>query len=343
MAQTLVVVSTSLRRDARVLADVARLFAEGSPPGGLFVSGPKAKPGPARRPRMIHRRSLRRLGVQVHDARPTSFFRTGRLALDPEVREDAALWARRVFRQAETVFVADHRAVFFIPLWAHVADEVGARLVPVEVMRHPAELTRPKKTRAVPWHPSHRAAAWINRNLYGERSSRHGERVFVSAADARVNWRSVFTRISPLVGVDLVEGAPVSARREADRFSRKLKVRDVSGWEADGVYEPVAELARSVWGDLQLLAGGPDEPRAVLERLDAHREAYVDLYGHVEAVARSTLTAAEREAVRHARRADTTDAPDRGRVVRLARRLPRRLRHLVPGAVRRSLRRSTGR
>jgi hypothetical protein len=104
----------------------------------------------------------------------------GQRCYDQPSRDALRRWLARELNVSDNVLIKDPRLLWFAPLWRHVAEDLGARVRFVTMLRHPAEVVHSKET----WYedlsnPANRLTGWVNTLLYTERATRHDRRAYV--------------------------------------------------------------------------------------------------------------------------------------------------------------------
>jgi hypothetical protein len=274
----------------------------------------------------FHTRLLRRAGVQLSDARPAAWALTAEVGLDEAVAAELRAWLQRQFAVAPHVVIKDPRLSWFLPLWRRCADSVGTEARIVTMLRHPAAVVDSKQRWYGDWQGQvSRAAGWVHQALFLERATRESPRVLVHYDELLEDWTRVVARVGETLDLAVVRDAPVAAIRRVHEFVDQSLSRSRPDWGDAKLPVRLREQADEVWALLSALAAaGPDEGVAEIgERLDDVRGEYVELYTEAAALAQSTVAAAARAAVEHARRRPV-------RLLALLRRLPSPLRHALP-------------
>ncbi|VXC22496.1 sulfotransferase family protein [Nocardioides sp. AX2bis] len=342
-APAVLLVAGAGRSGTSTFAGLARVL-------GLSVPQPEVGPDPSNprgfsEPQWVvdlHERLLRGVGVQVADARPSAWWDAAEVCTDEAARIRVAGWLEEQLAPGTDLVLKDPRLGWFVPLWRAAALRVGARPVLATVVRAPGEVVASRQTHyGDRLGAAHLAAGWLNMQLHVERATRcpvgedaAGPRVLVRYADLLEDWVRATTHVGRVL--DLVAlREPTSERvRDGHRFVDPSLHRTTTGLGELDLPASLRELVEETWTELDLLAGpGADGPEAHA-RLDELRAAYVDLYSDAEAVTRSSVLAARRD-----RRPPTP--PDAG--PHTADTVPHGLRAMVPGPVRRGLRRAVGR
>jgi hypothetical protein len=263
---------------------------------------------------------LDRAAVQVADARPAAWGKTGRIANDDSVRRQLRDWLAAEFRQADHIIIKDPRLSWFLPLWRQCAEDVGAAPKFATVLRHPAAVVESKQRSYGSWQGDvERTAGWINQVLFTERATRGGPRVFVKYQDLLDDWTREIARAGELLDLAVIRDVPAVTIVETHEFVDRSLSRSRDTWEDFAIPTGLRELAEEVWELVSRLAGDEDPDDDINVRFEAARAAYIRLYEDAEAIAQSSITAAQRRGGgRH------------GRLVALVKRVPKRYRRKVP-------------
>jgi hypothetical protein len=274
----------------------------------------------------FHSRLLRRSRVQAADARPAAWADVARVTVDERVRLELRSWLELQFREAEHILVKDPRLSWFLSLWHRCAEELGVASRCATMLRHPAAVVRSKQQ----WYSTRhtdasRAAGWLNQALFTERATRDTPRVFVRYDDLLEDWAKTVDRVSKKLELALVAEASTISMVNVAQFLDPSLSRSPASWDGLEVSTGLREQATAAWSLLERLVD-EDGDAAVFASLDAARAAYVSFYEEAEAVAHSSIWAA------NPRRA--SGSRPRNAVVRA---VPRRVRHRVPLPVRRAL------
>jgi hypothetical protein len=274
----------------------------------------------------FHTRLLRRAGVQTSDARPGAWALTANVALDRAVQEELRTWLGTQFGEADHVVIKDPRLSWFLPLWQRCAEEVDVSPRFATVVRHPAAVVDSKQRSYGGWQGEiSRTAGWLNQALFTERATREGgPRVFVRYEDLLDDWTRTVARVGEMLDLALIRDAPAASIVQIHEFVDRALSRSRPTWDDFDIPAGLREQADDVWELMSRLADGvePDD-RSIGVSLEAARAAYVAFYQDAEAVAQSSVTAAQRRGV--ARQGHMSL-----RVVRLVQRIPERYRRKVP-------------
>jgi hypothetical protein len=277
----------------------------------------------------FHTRLLKRARVQVADAQPAAWAQTAEVGLDAEVQRELRAWLGVQFRQADDIVVKDPRLSWFLPLWRRCAEDAGAAPRFVTVLRHPAAVIDSKQRWYGAWQGDvSRTAGWVNQMLFTERATREAPRVFVRYDDLLEDWTQVVARVGQTLDLAVVRDAPATSMRRVHEFVDRGLSRSRADWDGFKIPAPLRELADDVW-ELASQLAEPQPGESLVDRLEAARSRYIALYEEAEAIAQSSIQASRRRPP--ARAVATTPA------VKLARRVPKRYRRMIPLRWRRAL------
>jgi hypothetical protein len=228
------------------------------------------------------------------------------------------------------VLIKDPRLLWFVPLWRHVAHDLGAQVRFVTMLRHPAEVVQSKQT----WYesmsnPANRLAGWVNTMLYTERATRHDLRAYVEFTDLLSDWTLSVARAGDTLGLHVLHQCSTQEMREATAVIEPRLHRSKAALEELQVPDDLRTFARRVWDELLVLtAADTTDPTGAQARLDRIRQEYIAWYEQVEAVAYSSIVAAHRYGMRKGiRRARQENATGLKRVIQS---VPQSWRDVVP-------------
>lgn len=257
----------------------------------------------------FHDLLLRRVNVQVGDARPAAWFETGRAGSREANRAELTDWLGAEFAQAETLVVKDPRIAWFLGMWRVAALRCGAETAVVTMIRHPAEVVASKGTYyGGRLGDIHRLAGWTNLMLFTERASRHTPRAFVRYDDLLTDWTRTVTGVGDLLDLSEIKHASTQRMQEIHDFVDPDLRRVRRTWDDLDVPAPLREIADATWTELNLLAEGGNDVAATHARLDDLRTAYAALYSEAEALAAASIEAAGPAFLRATRAARATAA-----------------------------------
>ncbi len=243
------------------------------------------------------------------------------------MRDTLRDWLAGQLGEADAVVVKDPRTVWFLPLWMRCAADLGVTPSFVTMLRHPAETLTSARTSYGTWQSeASRAAAWLNVTLETERATRGTQRAFVRYDDLLTDWRGQATRLGELLDLPLLRTIDPARAARVDEFVDPTLHRNRVRWDDLDVPERVRELAEDVWRQVQPLAEPGGDAPAAHAGLDGARTAFKQLYQEAEDIAQSSVTAARRRGRRGAAGGGGSKRAPTSLRVRVARRLPLRLR-----------------
>jgi hypothetical protein len=278
----------------------------------------------------FHTRLLRKAGVQMADARPGAWAEMAEVALDGGVQRELRSWLRKQFRKSDNVVIKDPRLSWFLPLWRHCAEDVETTPRFVTVLRHPAAVVQSKQRSYGTWQGDiARTAGWLNQSLFTERATRDARRVFVRHDELLDDWTRTVGRVGELLDLAVIRTVSAGSIVRVHEFVDKTLTRSRANWGDFEIPDILREQADEVWELMCRLT--EEQHEDVVDSLEVARAAYVELYEDAEAIAQSSVVAAQHG--RAARKGSLL-----ARVLRLlARAFPRRYRHKVPVRWRRKI------
>jgi hypothetical protein len=255
-------------------------------------------------------RLLRRSSVVLTDSRPSAFDRTASVGAAHDVRDEVGTWVREHLAESRELLVKDPRNSWFLPMWRTAAEDAGAEVAFLTMLRHPAEVVGSKdkyyKNTSAGESPRQaqttRVASWLNVALFTEATTRDARRTFVVYEDLLADWRGQVARVATELALAGPADLSEAQQAEIDEFVDPDLRRVRTEWSDIDCPEEVRELAQEVWDQLLVLAragGFDDEAQG---RLDVVRERYVRMYVDAEALAQSSAEEARRAGARNARR-----------------------------------------
>lgn len=271
----------------------------------------------------FHAKLMARYGVDLFDARPGAWAAAEQVMQEPVELGYLRNWLTWEFDDHDRVVVKDPRTGWFLPMWTDRIAALELNAAFVMPLRHPTEVLSSVRTTAGRRHTeATRAAWWVNMMLHIEQLTRTSRRAFISYDGLLADWRTEVGHVEESVGLPVLSQADDAARSGVDRLVDPSLRRSARGWAAVEVPRVVEDLAERVWDQLSAMTapGGDDEDRR--KALDALREEYVALYTDAEAIADSSVLAAEKSQERR-RQAVESAQP---------RTLPRRLRRAAAQA-----------
>ncbi|MGH8075357.1 MAG: hypothetical protein ACREO4_15000 [Lysobacter sp.] len=168
--------------------------------------------------------------AKIVDAHEVMFAALGRAWHDPRplpgswVQDNAAVMAQRelagvlgvLFADSGIVAVKDPRSSRVLPLWREVAEQAGARVAPVIMVRHPDEVAASLHRRDG-LSRSRAHLLWARYLLDAERASRGSARVFVAYEALLRDWQGEIKRLDATFGLQLL-GDDDHGVGQVDRF-----------------------------------------------------------------------------------------------------------------------------
>lgn len=280
----------------------------------------------------FHTMLLDRCHVQVSDARPKAWFRTGKVNTNEEARTELLDWLAPQFEEGDEILVKDPRMTWFLGLWRSAAMRCDAAPTYVSMIRPVTELLGSKQRyddQRV--RDLSRTAGWINTSLHTERATRGSARAFVRYADLVADWTLPVLAIGERFGLDAVRKAHTNDLRKVHQFVDPALHRVHLTWDDVQVPARLRELAQETWVHLDRLADPDGDTPAVQATLDELRGAYADFYDEAEAITASTASAAYQLGLEEGAAA----APSGGE-----HRTPHWMRAMVPAPARRGVKRA---
>jgi hypothetical protein len=275
----------------------------------------------------FHTKLLRQRAVTLNDARPSAWDDEAyETIVFPQIRQ----WLQDQLRQSGMLVIKDPRTVWFLGLWADAARDVGVDTSYVTMLRHPAEIVASaRKSYGPGLTTAGRTSAWMNVLLQTELQTRGAPRAFVRYEDLLADWVPQIRRVGELIGDPALAAVEKAAHPDVDAFVDPTLHRSRVDWEELGVPARVRDLAEEVWAKVQRLAEPGGDTPAAAAALDEAHAAYRALYAEAEAVAQSTTMAARAREKAKANTSKPAPAAPPTLYVRIARRVPRRIRRAL--------------
>ena len=310
------------------------LAANASNPRGFYESS-----WPVR----FHRRLFKKASIEQTDGRPVAGS-SAMAAVDERARTDLRHWLEEQLDGRDLVVVKDPRAAWVSHLWAEAAQESGAELSFVTMIRHPSEVIGSRAT----YYAANRPAmtprefavwnlcGWINQNLTLERQTRHSSRVFLPYTELLADARgSIVGLLSDLrLPADLITA---EATAQIDEFVEPRLRRHTVDWGDLALPSTLIDIAEDTWRALSRMADRRHDPLGAHRALDDVGERYATLYADSQAIAHDHASARARDARRRGLREGRRKAEEAltGGAQQGARRL-QHLKTLVDRIVRRA-------
>ena len=267
----------------------------------------------------FHTRLLRKVGVQVSDARPAAWSYVAELSLDDGSAGELRKWLRSQFKESDHLIVKDPRLSWFLPLWRRVAGELEVSPGFATVLRHPAAVIDSKQRSYGRWQGDiSRTAGWLNQTLFTERATREAPRAFVRYEDLLDDWTSSVARVGDLLQLQVIQDAPAAAIVRVHDFVDRGLSRSRATWADFDIPVGLREQVDNTWELVSRVAEGKDDAE-ISAQLDAARAAYISLYEDSEAIAQSSISSAPR-----------SNGRGGGTAIRVARKVPRGFRDKLP-------------
>jgi hypothetical protein len=277
----------------------------------------------------FHTRLLKRAGVRVSDARPAAWGLVADVGVQEEPGKELRAWLQKELDTSDHVIIKDPRLSWFLPLWRRCAEELGVTPRAAIVLRHPAAVIDSKQRWYGGWHGDvGHTADWLNASLFTERATRDMTRALVRYDDLLDDWTKAIGRVGESLDLAVIRDAPAPKIVRVHEFVDRSLSRSRSDWEGVDLPTALREQADRAWGllcELAVVDGAP--PAELTDKLDAARAAYIALYEEAEAIAHSSIVARARPETRRKRR---------GATLRVAAKVPRRYRDLIPVGWRRA-------
>jgi hypothetical protein len=247
----------------------------------------------------FHKWLLNPIPVRTIDSRPNA----GKIAkkhVTPEVEQRLRDWLgdqlAQVRLSGETqILLKDTRAYWVYDLWQRMAEEFGAELTSLTMLRHPAQVVRSRDAAYLSDMTRHfrrqrettNVAAWINAAFETERVTRGNPRAFVPYYDLIGDWRAAMTRAGRQLGLRFDD---FSGPHPVDDFVDASLNRSKPDWDGLEVAPGLVDLGQRAWDAMNALVEAPDDESAT-KVLDELRREYVELYWSSAAIALDETTA----------------------------------------------------
>jgi hypothetical protein len=245
----------------------------------------------------FHRDLLNPIPVRTIDSRPTAEAIAREAAADPAVEERLREWLSGQLGVPQ-VLIKDPREFWVHDLWLKVAQDLGAEIASLTMLRHPSEVVRSRETaylteqsvRFRRLRETTNIAAWVNAAYETERATRGHRRAFVRYADLTSDWRSALKRAGEQLGVEFNADLTSHEHHDVDDFIDARLNRSRATWDDLEISAQLRTLGKRAWEAMNVLVGEPHDPAAAAE-LEAIQAEYVVMYDHAEAMAQDETTA----------------------------------------------------
>jgi hypothetical protein len=259
----------------------------------------------------FHHTLLRRVNVQIADARPSAWFEAGRAGTREHNRAELAAWLNDELAAHESLVIKDPRLPWFLGLWRAASVRAGASTSTIAMLRPPPEVVESKNA----YYGGRkgdigRLAGWINVMLCTERATRGSARSFVRYHDLLSDWTKTVVRVGEELDIAEISNAGVGRIQEVHSFVDPQLRRVRATWDDLDIPATLREVAEETWEQLNQLAEPGGDTTDVHIRLDQLRKAYGELYADAEAFASSSIDAAGPTYLRETRRARALQAKE---------------------------------
>lgn len=235
--------------------------------------------------------------VRTIDSRPTAPRVAMEALAETDIEDQLRGWLRDLLVHPQ-VAIKDTRAYWVYEVFVRLADELGAELTSLTMLRHPTEVVRSRETAYLSGQSKQfrqerettNVAAWMNAAFETERVTRQHARAFVRYPDLRSDWRSAMARAGDQLGLTYNADLTTGEHHPVDDFIDAGLFRSRVTWDDIDVAPALKEMAEQVWTAMNVLVDSPHDEQAIagLERL---REEYVELYSFASAMAQDERTA----------------------------------------------------
>lgn len=249
----------------------------------------------------FHKELLNPIPVRTIDSRPRAAA-IAAAAVTGEFEARLRDWLTGQLDEPQIV-IKDPRAFWVFDLWLRVAEELGAEVTSLTMLRHPTEVVRSRDTAYLGDQPASfrrqretaNVAAWVNAAFETERATRGRGRAFVPYPDLITDWRTAMTRAGEQLGV--AYDGDLAAPHPVDDFIDVSLNRSRVTWDDIEVSPQLEDLAERTWAAMNTLVTSPHDESAIAA-LESMRGEYVEMYEFAAAMALDETTA-QVAAVRH--------------------------------------------
>lgn len=235
--------------------------------------------------------------VRTIDSRPHAPQVAMEALAKTDIEDQLREWLRGLLG-TDQVAIKDTRAYWVYEMFVRLADELGAELTSLTMLRHPTEVVRSRDTAYLSTQSEQfrrerettNVAAWVNAAFETERVTRHHARAFVRYPDLREDWRAAMSRAGTQLDLRFNADLSTTDHHPVDDFIDAGLFRSRVTWDDIEVAPVLKELAEQVWTAMNTLVDNPHDEGAIAE-LERLREEYVELYGFAAAMAQDERTA----------------------------------------------------
>ncbi|MEO5852671.1 MAG: hypothetical protein ABIQ15_09170 [Nocardioides sp.] len=235
--------------------------------------------------------------VRTIDSRPHAPQVAMEALAETDIEDQLREWLRDLLVHPQ-VAIKDTRAYWVYPMFVRLAEELGAELTSLTMLRHPTEVVRSRETAYLSGQSQQfrrerettNVAAWMNAAFETERVTRHHARAFVRYPDLRSDWRAAMGRAGDQLGLTYNADLTSDEHHLVDDFIDAGLFRSRVTWDDIDVSPALKEMAEQVWTAMNALVESPHDEQAIGE-LARLRAEYVDLYAFASAMAQDERTA----------------------------------------------------
>lgn len=250
----------------------------------------------------FHRDLLNPIPVRTIDTRPEAMELARAAASDPGVEQRLHDWLADQLDRPQLV-IKDPREFWIHDLWLRVADDLGAEICTLMMLRHPSEVARSRETAYLSAKSDRfrrqrelaNIAAWVNAALATELVSRGHRRAFVRYHDLIADWRSAMRRAGQQLDVSFNVDLEAGDHHPVDDFIDAKLNRSRVTWEDVAITPGLRELTDRAWEAMNVLVEDSHAPGAT-EALESVRERYLADYEAAEAMTHDAIQAAVADA-----------------------------------------------
>lgn len=248
------------------------------------------------------------------DTRPQVRDTLRAIAQRPTNRSQLLEWLE-VQLDSGNLVIKDPRTFWFLDLWRDTAQQLGANLKCLTMIRHPAEVVGSRDEYYAGDKSAEQRAAnvianlagWVNCSLINEQQTRSSERVFLRYVDFLKDWRSTLREAGQSLDLPFRSHTFESPHPIDDFIDGDLR-RVRATWNDISSPPWLRDIADEAW---HLLGGegGDISSDQVHAEIDALYQRYISQFTDSIALSRDHTRAAVRRAVRQARRKQAPAPP----------------------------------